>query len=75
MDIFRSGIDRVGIYIDVLGIWYSDIFVGSSSGFGSIIGLEIFYFGHQVVFNLRFSGGIRVEVYASGGASFARCYK
>ena len=55
-------------HIDVLDIWSSDIFFGSCSGFGSIIGLGIFYFG-QVC--LRFPYGIRVELYASGGASFS----
>ena len=55
-----------------LGYWFSDEFFGYSSGFGSIIGLGIFYFG-QVVFKVL--DGFRVELYASGGASFTCWYK
>ena len=66
--IFRSGIDRVSILTSwVLGL---RIF---SSGFESIVGLRIVHF-NQVV-SSRFPDGIRVELYAPGGASFACCYK
>ena len=66
MDIVRSGIDRVGIltsWVLVFG-YILRVFVG----IWAIICLRIFYFG-QVVFKVL--GGIRVEFYASGGATVA----
>ena len=77
MGIFRSGIGREGISV-ILGIYIQCESLGLrlySSGLLRDLDLSSGWVSSSsVMWYSRFSGGIRVELYASGGAGFACCY-